>query len=745
IRGVTATTRAQRQIPITPILRQTAAAPEAIRPTPATRRSHAPTATPQTAATHGRPNTTPAPIDPARLPPTTNSDITPPATTPQDSTERPPDPQTRQPTNHTANPLPTPTEEPEGQRPTTRPVTPWQTAWIEELQATASFTEFDLLIDRLTRELSAEIAFKRTPNQGTIPPAHRRPVPHRNTNNRGVGRRNTGRRYDPAAASRVQKLYRTNRPKAMREVLDGPPSYCTIPPERLHNHFHGVFSGVPRNDAQRPECLRPLPRIADSTGLDADFTPKEVMTRLSRTKNTAPGKDGIPYSLLKKRDPGCLVLSSIFNLCRRFGRSPTSWKKAMTVLIHKKGERDDPSNWRPISLCSTMYKLYAGCLAARITEWATTGGAISPAQKGFMPSEGCYEHNFLLQTVTQTTRRARKPCAIAWLDLANAFGSIPHHHIFDTLQEFGMPESFLRLIRELYEGCSTTIRSVEGETAEIPIRSGVKQGCPLSPIVFNLAMEPLLRAISDGADGFDLHGERVNVLAYADDLVLIADDPERLQGMLDTIGRAADWTGLRFNAKKCASLHVDGNTRDSVLTTEFLVQGESVVPLAEGQAYQHLGTPTGFRVRQTPEDTIQEILQDAAKIDASLLAPWQKINALTTFLIPRIAFVLRGSAVAKVPLNKADNTIRKLVKSWLSLPQRASNEIIYIAHRHGGANVPRMGDLCDTAVITHAFRLLTCPDTKVKNVATAALHAVIGKRIGRPPSGRDVATFLSGS
>ncbi|KAG6932301.1 hypothetical protein G0U57_000080, partial [Chelydra serpentina] len=113
-------------------------------------------------------------------------------------------------------------------------------------------------------------------------------------------------------------------------------------------------------------------------------------------------------------------------------------------------------------------------------------------------SEGCYEHNFLLQTVTQTTRRARKPCAIAWLDLANAFGSIPHHHIFDTLQEFGMPESFLRLIRELYEGCSTTIRSVEGETAEIPIRSGVKQGCPLSPIVFNLAMEPLLRAISDG-------------------------------------------------------------------------------------------------------------------------------------------------------------------------------------------------------------------------------------------------------
>ncbi|CAM5164584.1 unnamed protein product [Natator depressus] len=185
---------------------------------------------------------------------------------------------------------------------------------------------------------------------------------------------------------------------------------------------------------------------------------------------------------------------------------------------------------------------------------------------------------------------------------------MPHHHIFATLQEFGMPENFLHVIRELYKGCSTTIRSVEGETTEIPIRSGVKQGCPLSPIIFNLAMEPLLRAISNGADGFNLHGERVSVLAYVDDLVLTADDPENLQRMLDATSQAADWMRLRFNAKKCASLHIDGSKRDSVQMTGFQIQGEPVIPLAEGQAYRHLGTPTGFRVQQTPEETIQEIL-----------------------------------------------------------------------------------------------------------------------------------------
>ncbi|XP_043376100.1 grpE protein homolog 2, mitochondrial isoform X1 [Dermochelys coriacea] len=285
-----------------------------------------------------------------------------------------------------------------------------------------------------------------------------------------------------------------------------------------------------------------------------------------------------------------------------------------------------------------------------------------------------------------------------------------------------MSENFLCVIREVYEGCSTTIHSVEGETAEIPIRSRVKQGCPLSPIIFNLAMEPLLQVISNDTDGFNLHGERVSVLAYADDLVLTADDPENLQHILDATSRAADWMGLRFNAKKCASLHIDVSKRDSVQATWFQIQGEPIIPLAEGQAYRHLGTPTGFCVRQTPEDTIQEILLDATKIDASLLAPWQKINALNTFLIPRISFVLRGSAVAKVPLGKADKIVRQLVKKWLFLPQRASDELVYITHRHGGANVPRMGDLCDIAVITHAFCLLTCPNAMVRNMAANTLH-----------------------
>ncbi|CAM4506227.1 unnamed protein product [Lepidochelys kempii] len=306
-----------------------------------------------------------------------------------------------------------------------------------------------------------------------------------------------------------------------------------------------------------------------------------------------------------------------------------------------------------------------------------------------------------------------------------------------------MPENFLRVIRELYEGCSTTICLAEGETAEIPIRSGVKQGCPLSPIIFNLAMEPLLRAISNGTDGFNLHGERVSVLAYADNLVLTADDPESLQGMLDTISQAADWMGLGFNAKKCAALHIDGSKRDLVKVMGFQIQSSPSSP-GRGAGVLALWHANGFPCLADTKDTIQEILQDAAKIVTSLLAPWQKINALNTFLIPHISFVLRGSAVAKVPLNKADKTVLQLVKKQLFLPQRSSNELVYIAHRHGSANIPRIGDLCDIAVITHAFRLLTCPNAMVRNIMANALHGVIKKQSPLQPRHRHLPEWLPG-
>ncbi|KYO26936.1 hypothetical protein Y1Q_0019355 [Alligator mississippiensis] len=94
--------------------------------------------------------------------------------------------------------------------------------------------------------------------------------------------------------------------------------------------------------------------------------------------------------------------------------------------------------------------------------------------------------------VLDNTQRTRKQCAMAWLDISNALGSIPHHCILGTLCKLGLPDSIIDLVQELYNSFTMTVWDTEGETDEITILSGVKQGYSLSPIIFNLAVELLL-------------------------------------------------------------------------------------------------------------------------------------------------------------------------------------------------------------------------------------------------------------
>ena len=174
------------------------------------------------------------------------------------------------------------------------------------------------------------------------------------------------------------------------------------------------------------------------------------------------------------------------------------------ILIYKKGEKSDPANYRPISLCNTIYKLFTSCLARRLHRWANHEGLISLCQKGYGAGEGCHEHNFILQSVLDNTRRKKKKCAMAWLDISNAFSSVPHNHLYATLQEARMPQEIINLIKNIYSGSTASIRTSEGKTPPIPVQAGVKQGCPLSPLLFNLAIEPIIKTISQQNQGYQI-------------------------------------------------------------------------------------------------------------------------------------------------------------------------------------------------------------------------------------------------
>ena len=165
-----------------------------------------------------------------------------------------------------------------------------------------------------------------------------------------------------------------------------------------------------------------------------------------------------------------------------------------------------------------------------------------------------------------------------------------------------------------------------GHTDRIHLSNGVKQRCPLSPIIFNLAMEPLLRSIRAKRDTTSyklVGGTKLQMMVYADDICVTASTPEALQETLSVAGDAAKYCGLTFKPAKCATLHLNCRKGRRVQPSTFSIQGGSPKVLKEGEAYGHLGIPTGYRVAQTPTEAINQMIEDLNAIEDSALAPWQ--------------------------------------------------------------------------------------------------------------------------
>ena len=202
------------------------------------------------------------------------------------------------------------------------------------------------------------------------------------------------------------------------------------------------------------------------------------------------------------------------------------------MLKNAKGDRHNVSNWRPIAVCAAVYRIYAAVLARRISDWARENSIISSAQKGFMPAEGVFEHLFMLDQILEDSRVGRRNVCVTWLDIRNAFGSVRPDCILQVLEHFHAPIYMREVVADLYKSGSFTLKGGDGRSVEVETQKGVRQGCPLSGVLFNLVVEVLLRGVvgSGSADGYRMGRDRsrvIQALAYADDICLVANSSPR--------------------------------------------------------------------------------------------------------------------------------------------------------------------------------------------------------------------------
>ncbi|PIC11548.1 hypothetical protein B9Z55_029013 [Caenorhabditis nigoni] len=328
---------------------------------------------------------------------------------------------------------------------------------------------------------------------------------------------------------------------------------------------------------------------------------------------------------------------------QRAQKIPAHWKEAETVLLYKGGDESKPENWRPISLMPTIYKLYSSLWNRRIR---SIKGIMSRCQRGFQEREGCNESIGILRAAIDVAKGKKSNLSVAWLDLTNAFGSVPHELIKHTLETYGFPEIVVQIIMDMYKGAAIRVKSKNEKSDRILIKSGVKQGDPISPTLFNMCLENVIRRHLETANGHKCLNTRVKVLAFADDMAILSESKTQLQNELLKMDEDCTPLNLIFKPAKCASLVIEKGRVKS--DAEIKLKNQSIRSLTEKDTYKYLG--------------VQTATKELEMVYRSKLTLPQKLDCVRTFVLPKMSYMYANSVPKLTELKAFANMTMRAVK-----------------------------------------------------------------------------------
>ncbi len=304
-----------------------------------------------------------------------------------------------------------------------------------------------------------------------------------------------------------------------------------------------------------PDPIVPIPECDEPCNLNQDISTSEVAEAINRLKRgKATGLDGVKAEfVIDGCDALLAILQTLFNKLFNEGFCG-SLAVGVIHALFKSGDASSVDNYRGITVGPVIAKIFAMVLESRLSCWVEERGIRARGQTGFRKKFRTTDNLFVLQTLIESRAGWKgKKLFTCFVDFRKAFDTIPRAKLWHVLHGIGVGGRFLACLRSMYSqdrACVT--HPIEGLSSTFACTIGVKQGCPLSPLLFGLyidALEPRIVALDDD-DGPDLAGTPIKLLLYADDLVLMSRTQRGLQKQLDELGKFCDERDLTVNVKK---------------------------------------------------------------------------------------------------------------------------------------------------------------------------------------------------
>ena len=329
-----------------------------------------------------------------------------------------------------------------------------------------------------------------------------------------------------------------------------------------------------------------------------------------------------------KLDPKAKLASLrfIFEILENFWFNetvPRDFKRTILCPLLKNGDKNncDPGNYRPISLLNSLMKIYEGIVIIRLTKFSEEQNTLSPYQAAFRIKKSIFDHFFVIHELFLEYRfykigprggKVKRPLYFCFLDFRKAFDTVVRNILFRKLYTAGVRGKLLRVIINLFSKNPANV-SLEGFLSpEFTINRGVLQGSKLGPVLFNLFVNDLLDDLNRSKLGASIGPVHIAALGFADDIILISDEPWKLQRLLNICQSWAIKNKMTFNTSKCKVMVFNSAIKQIIFTSDKTV-------LEIVHTYRYLGViPSSKYVTNLFKAHFQYILQKAKRKAAAM-------------------------------------------------------------------------------------------------------------------------------
>lgn len=314
------------------------------------------------------------------------------------------------------------------------------------------------------------------------------------------------------------------------------------------------------------ETIRENDEITDEEHIPEIMKVETIKAINTQKLDKTPGSDLVTNELLKVTLPVIAPkLTDIFNEIIITENIPEDWTKSTIILLHKKGDKGDISNYRPISLMSNVYKVFSKIILSRITNILEANQP--KEQAGFRRNFSTIDHIHVLRQILQKTKEYNKTFYIAFVDFNKAFDTLEHKFIWDALERQGVHGKYIRILKNVYKKSTAQIK-LESIGEEFPVERGVRQGDPISPKIFSAVLEMIFRNLNWKNKGLNINGENLSHLRFADDLILFSENPKTLETMLQELATESEKAGLSMNLMKTKVMTNSSQTEPITVNNE---------------------------------------------------------------------------------------------------------------------------------------------------------------------------------